>query len=452
VKVQLCFLVATSCTLIALRESKADSVLTIKPTGTLSTTPQITPLADTAITMDLNKLIRVQRAPECARYVSAKPIAVVELSVATPQLNLALRGARGILVKPEHEFTFWSSCRPAGQEWAKIATTDKGWPAGRYEVYATSIQPNDHAQHVAIALSDPNNITPQEAAAAQKLVDDDKAARSKPHFVLVMDRFKELTSADSINLDKLDEVIGKSTADMWYSLGDCPHDAYYAPVPDQSGQDPDMIGVEDQIGTSAHPYAEVWTATGELRLGVRTQNLAPGTPVLVWEENVEKGELTLVTADGGRYRMFGRPTSAGPQFSCGSPMLVAGIHAPLPAPFQAVVLSSKQILALEQLGFMPVGLAKKIETARAAGSACTDALWKHKFEARDNANVVANITAQTRANRRQQILADYTASFGSCASAKKAFDTAFEKAIDANKKRRLDAYQSVSAKLEELAR
>jgi hypothetical protein len=455
VKTQLCSLVITSCAMITVGEASAGNAVTVKPQGALTSTPQVTPLADADITMDLEKLIRVQRAPECARYVSAKPIAIVELSQATPQLNLALRGARGILVKPEHEFIFWSECRPTGDEWARITKTDKGWPAGRYEVYAASNDRADHAQHVAIALSDPNNITPAEAAATKQREDEaEKARRPKPHFVSVMDRFPDVTDADSINLDKVKDVIGKSTADMWYSVGECPHDSSYFPVPGGTGPDPDMVGVEDQIGTDAHPYAEVWTAAGELRLGVRTQKLAPSTPVLVWQEDIKEGRLIVMTADGGRYRINGTPYSGGThEFRCGTtPMLVAGIHAPFPAPLQAVALSSKQIVALEQLGFLMAGLSKKIETARAAGSACTEALWKHKFEARDNANVVANITASTRANRREQILADYSAAIpGSCASVKKAFDTAFEKAIDANKKRRLELYQTVSPKLEQLA-
>jgi hypothetical protein len=428
-------------------------VVTIATPTDLTSTPQITPLGDAAIDMDLDKLIAVKRAPACARFVSSSPVAVVELKSGTPQLHIALHNA-GILVRPEGQFSFWNQCVDNHDGWARLGKLAEGWPAGRYEVYATGIRRGIQASGLELAVSDPDHVTPEEAAAAeQRRKADEDARRPKPHFAAVMDRFPELTDDDALDLDKVKAAIEKATPDMWYSVGSCPNVAGYHPAnnAEQPGQDPDWIGVEDQIGTDAHPYAEVWTAVGELRLGLRTPKLAPSTPVLVWREDMKDGYVVVVTADGGRYHIAGRPTSAGVYYKCGdAPMLEAGIHAPFPPPLQAVVLSSKQIAALEEHGYLPAGLSKKIEAARAAGSACTDRLWKSRFDARDQANVVANITESTRANRRQRILAEYSAAIPTaCASAKKSFDSAFEAAIEANKKRRLKLYQAVSQELEQ---
>jgi len=280
-------------------------------------------------------------------------------------------------------------------------------------------------------------------------------------FVTVTDRFPQMTEADSMDLTKIKTVIDQATPDMLYSVGSCqPTPFFYIPTAATSGGitagnlDPDFVGVEDTIGTPTHPYATTWTIQGEVRLGQRMPSpLAPNTPLLLWHADTKDGVVVAVTFDGGRYRINGRPYSNHVyKFQCGSaPMFTPRVSGALPPAVQHYVVSSKQIKALEAIGQMPTGTSQKIEDARAAASTCTDNLWKGRFDARDKANTVANITESTRQNRREQILADYRqATTTACAAQKKKFDDVFEAAIAANKQRRTAFAQSVSSKLNEL--
>jgi hypothetical protein len=288
-----------------------------------------------------------------------------------------------------------------------------------------------------------------------------QATQNSAGLVTVTDRFPQVTEADAMDLGKIKTVIDRATPDMIYSVGSCqPTPFFYIPTASTSGgitgssDDPDFAGVENTIGTAGHPYAMVWTVQGEVRLGQRMPTpLAPNTPVLIWHADLSKGVVVAVTFDGGRYRINGRPYDHHVyKFTCGAtPMFAQGVQGALPPPLQHYVLTSKQISALEAVGQMSIGTSQKIEDARAAASACTDRLWKSRFDARDKANTVANITESTRQNRREAILADYRqATPTACGAQKKRFDDLFEAAINANKQRRMMFYQSVSAKLNEL--
>lgn len=282
-----------------------------------------------------------------------------------------------------------------------------------------------------------------------------KEAAPAPEYVTVTDRFPDMTEADSLDLAKIKSVIDRATPDMVYAVGSCsPTPFVYLPAAETAtGQtDPDFVGVENDSGTPDHPFAEIWTAQGSVRLAQRMPSaLAPNTPLLLWQ--AKNGSMLAVTFDGGRYRIDGRPYGSGSwEFKCGpTPMVAHGVNKPLPPPVQTWTLTSQQILALEKTGQMPNGTAEKIEAARAAASECTDRLWAQRFDARDKANANAAIRESTRRDRRARILGEYqSAMHSTCAAPKKRFDTLFEAAIAANKARRLAFYQSVSNKLEEL--
>jgi hypothetical protein len=282
------------------------------------------------------------------------------------------------------------------------------------------------------------------------------ATAKKPDWITVTDRFSDVTDADAMDLGKIKGVVDRATPDMLYSAGTCAsggHPFSYVPtVAGVANNDPDFGGVDKDAGTPEHPYTTIWTQEGNVRLSQReTSVLAPGTPLLVW--SATKDSLIVVTMDGGRYRVNPEHWSDGVHFVCHkAPLLRSGWGLPLPPPLQHVVLVGTQIRSLEDAGQLPTGTSQKIEDARKAASDCTDRLWATRFDARDKANTVANITQLTRENRRAAILDEYQdATPKVCAAPKHQFDAAFEAAIEARKKARAALYQSVSAKVTELA-
>jgi hypothetical protein len=282
------------------------------------------------------------------------------------------------------------------------------------------------------------------------------ASAKRPDWITVTDRFSDVTDADALDLSKVKGVVDRATPDMFYATGTCPSGGHpFSYVPTLGGvanDDPDFAGVEKDAGTPEHPYTTVWTQEGNVRLSQReTTVLAAGTPVLVW--SAKKDSLIIVTTDGGRYRVNPEHWSDGAHFVCQKvPLLQHGFALPLPPPLQHVVLVGTQIRKLEDAGQLPTGSSQKIEDARKAASDCTDRLWATRFDARDKANTVANITQLTRENRRAALLGEYQdATPKVCAAQKHQFDVAFEAAIDARKKARMALYASVSAKVTGLA-
>jgi hypothetical protein len=278
------------------------------------------------------------------------------------------------------------------------------------------------------------------ASAGPKPADDDLNS--------VTTKLTDITENDAVDLAKVKSVIDRLTPDMIYTATDTPPPGYgkFIYLGDlngiQPGQDPDGIANEASVGTAAVPYAVQWGRGGGLYLAqreVNPQHLEPNTPVLVWTHSV--GHSIVLTLDGGIY------------VSNESKLpVVPGIPAKPAKPLQHDVLTAKQIASLEKAGQFPEGTASHIEELRTAGDTCAKTLWDKKYDAQDKANAAANIKEAARAARAQQIqVAWYAAAKSTCASQKKAFETALLKAIKTRHDARKALYDAAIAKLKDAA-
>ncbi|MBV8758881.1 MAG: hypothetical protein JO257_16460 [Deltaproteobacteria bacterium] len=126
----------------------------------LTATPLIADVQGVALDGSFRKTIGGDSG-DCGSQVSPKPVAVVNIDKPSPNMHIAVHGARddGFVLKRGN--LFWTMCTDSIGQVPTMGPPKEGWQPGAYEVYpVTRYASKDEGFHIEVAVYDPDNVAP----------------------------------------------------------------------------------------------------------------------------------------------------------------------------------------------------------------------------------------------------------------------------------------------------